>query len=82
MKIEKEILINFSSLGLRHLKNVNCHFWLGYNIAHDGRLGKAGLVRQYMIAGFAASLFLSCFSCTEEENCVDEIMTENGEWSQ
>ena len=28
---------------------------------------------------FRGSLFLSCFSCAEKENCVDEIMTGNVE---
>ena len=58
------------------------HFQLGYSTGQDVRLGKVGLQRQYRIGSFVVSLFLSCFSCVEEENCVEEIMTGNVECSQ
>ena len=39
----------------------------------SGRLEVGGLWRQYRNASLAISLFLSCFSCAEEENGVEEI---------
>ena len=36
------------------------------------RLGIVDLRSQYRKASLAISLFLSCFLCAEEENCVDE----------
>ena len=36
------------------------------------RLGIVDLRSQYRKASLAISLFLSCFSCAEEEKCADE----------
>ena len=60
-------------------KNVKFLFQLKYNTMLERKLGRVGLWHQYRIAGFVVSLFLSCFSCAEKENCVDEIMTANVE---
>ena len=52
---------------------------VGYNTTKDGRLGIVGPWRQCRNASFTVSLFLSCFSCVVEENCIDENMTGNVE---
>ena len=62
-------------------KNLKFPFRLGYNTKQDGRLGMVGLWRQYRIASFTVPLFLS-FSCAEEENCVDVIVTGNVDYSE
>ena len=48
----------------------------------SGRLGIVRLRRQYRNASLAISLFLSFFSCVEEETCVDEDMNEIVEYSE
>ena len=46
------------------------------------RLGIVVLRGQYRNASLAISLFFSCFSCAEEENCVDESKNMVVEYSE
>ena len=59
-------------------KNVKFHFRLG-TVQYRTRWETADVVT---IDSFIFSLFLGCFLCAEEENCVNKIMSGNVECSE
>ena len=75
MKIAKNnFLVNFS---YPHLGRLTVQFtsgWIQYRARREIGDSQVGLWRQYSNASLAISLFFRCFSCAEEENCVDENM--------
>ena len=75
MKIEQIIPYQFFFPVFEAYKSIKLQLQLG-KIPHKTR------PCQYRNAGLAISLLLNCFSGAEEENCVDENMNGNVEYSE
>ena len=54
----------------------------GSSTTQDRSLGTVGLSCQYRSTSLAISLFLSCLSYAEEENCMDESVNGIVEYSE